>query len=205
MLEQAMEEANLSVEYMRNLRTTLEHNILLGNVPEIMEKIKKYGIIINVNAGMLRDVPENIKDYGEELRKFAMPLKTWINDGVRVSFEAAGTDFWTPIYTLVTRKIELRQPLGAPPSAGRGETVELLPEEGIDRVTGLKMATTWASEYMMAEDTVGTLEPGKYADFAVLEKDFFTIPIEEILDLQVIATGLNGEFVYDLYNLDNAN
>jgi hypothetical protein len=58
---------------------------------------------------------------------------------------------------------------------------------------------------MMAEDTVGTLEPGKYADFAVLEKDFFTIPIEEILDLQVIATGLNGEFVYDLYNLDNAN
>jgi predicted amidohydrolase YtcJ len=205
MLEQAMEEANLSVEYMRNLRTTLEHNILLGNVPEIMEKIKKYGIIINVNAGMLRDVPENIKDYGEELREFAMPLKTWINDGVRVSFEAAGTDFWTPIYTLVTRKIELRQPLGAPPSAGRGETVELLPEEGIDRVTGLKMATTWASEYMMAEDTVGTLEPGKYADFAVLEKDFFTIPIEEILDLQVIATGLNGEFVYDLYNLDNAN
>jgi predicted amidohydrolase YtcJ len=52
---------------------------------------------------------------------------------------------------------------------------------------------------------VGTLEPGKYADFAVLDKDFFTIPIEEILDLQVIATGLNGEFVYDLYNLDGAN
>ena len=205
MLEQAMEEANLSVEYMRSLRTTLEHNILLGNVPEIMDKIKQYGIMLNVNAGMLRDVPENIKDYGEDLRKFAMPVKTWINDGVRVTFEAAGMDFWNPIYMLVTRKIELRQPVGAPPSAGRGETVELLPEEGIDRVTGLKMATSWASEYMMAEDTVGTLEPGKYADFAVLEKDFFTIPIEEIRDLQVIATGLNGEFVYDLYNLDAAN
>jgi predicted amidohydrolase YtcJ len=31
----------------------------------------------------------------------------------------------------------------------------------------------------LAEDTVGTLEPGKYADFAVLEKDFFTSPVEE--------------------------
>ena len=67
------------------------------------------------------------------------------------------------------------------------------------------MATTWAAEYVLAEDTLGTLEPGKYADFAVLDKDFFAIPIEEIRDLQVIATGLNGEFVYDLYNLDGAN
>ena len=40
-----------SVEYIRNLRTTIEHNILLGNVPEIMDKIKEYGIIINVNHG----------------------------------------------------------------------------------------------------------------------------------------------------------
>ena len=72
-------------------------------------------------------------------------------------------------------------------------------------MTGLKMATIWASEYMMAEDTVGTLEPGKYADFAVLEKDFFTVPVEEILDMQVIATGLNGEFVYDLYRIGGGN
>ncbi len=59
---------------------------------------------------------------------------------------------------------------------GTEEWVELVPEEGIDRVTALKMVTTWASEYMLAEDTVGTLEPGKYADFAVLEEDFFSFP-----------------------------
>jgi predicted amidohydrolase YtcJ len=50
---------------------------------------------------------------------------------------------------------------------------------------------------MLAEDTLGTLEPGKYADFAVLDKDFFTIPIEEIRDLKVVMTGLNGKIVYD--------
>ena len=48
------------------------------------------------------------------------------------------------------------------------------------------MATTWASEYLLAEDTLGTLEPGEYADFAVLDQDYFTIPIDEILDLEVV-------------------
>jgi predicted amidohydrolase YtcJ len=205
MLEQAMKEANLSTEYMRNLRTTIEHNILLGNVPDVMEGIKKYGIIINVNTGMLSGVPDNIKVYGEELTPFAMPVKTWINDGIRVTFEASGTDFWTPIHTLVTREVQLRPQIGAPPvDEPMGKTV-LLPEEGIDRVTALKMATTWASEYMMAEDTVGTLEPGKYADFAVLEKDFFTSPVEEILDMKVIMTGLSGEVVFDRDQLAGGN
>jgi predicted amidohydrolase YtcJ len=194
MLEQAMEEANLSTEYMRDLRTTIEHNILLGNVPEIMDKIKQYGIMINVNMGMLRDIPENVKDYGPELEKFAMPVRTWMEDGHRVTFEASGTDFWTPIYSLVTRKI----PGGEDFLTERPvEVVEVLPQEGIDRVSALKMATTWASEYMMAEDTIGTLEPGKYADFAVLDKDFFTIPVDEIRDLKVVLTGLGGEIVYD--------
>jgi predicted amidohydrolase YtcJ len=205
MLEQAMEEGNYSVEYIRSLRTTLEHNILLGNVPDVMEGIKKYGIMINVNMGMLSGVPDNIKVYGEELRPFAMPVKTWINDGVRVTFEASGTDFWTPIHTLVTREVQLRPQIGAPPADGPLGKVVLLPEEGIDRVTALKMATTWASEYMMAEDTVGTLEPGKYADFAVLEKDFFTSPVEEIPDMKVIMTGLSGEVVFDRDQLAGGN
>jgi predicted amidohydrolase YtcJ len=192
MLEEAMKEGNFSVEYIRNLRTTIEHNQLLGNVPDVMAGIKKYGIIINVNPGMLRGVPDIIKAYGEPLRPFVMPVKTWINDGIRVTFEAAGSDFWTPIYQLVTRNI----------ARSGEEDVVLLPEEGIDRVTALKMATTWASEYMLAEDTLGTLEPGKYADFAVLDKDFFTIPIEEVRGgIPVVLTGLSGKIVHDRLRL----
>jgi len=68
---------------------------------------------------------------------------------------------------------------------------------GLSRSSPLvKMATTWASEYMMAEDTVGTLEPGKFADFAVLEKDFFTVPVEEVLNMKVVMTDLSGKIVY---------
>ncbi len=69
----------------------------------------------------------------------------------------------------------------------------------------LKMATTWASEYLLAEDTIGTLEPGKYADFAVLDKDLFRIPIEEVLDLEVVMTGLAGKIIHDRLGTAAAN
>jgi len=40
---------------VRDLRLTLEHNQVLGNVPDVMEAIKKYGIILNVNTGYLAE------------------------------------------------------------------------------------------------------------------------------------------------------
>jgi predicted amidohydrolase YtcJ len=195
MLEQAMEEGNFSLEYMRGLRTTLEHNILLGNVPDVIAGLKKFGVIINVNMGMLGGVPLNMKDYGPELEEFAMPVKTWIDEGIRVTFEGGGR--WDPIHTLITREVTVKD-FGVDPEPGEvPEVVVLLPDEAVDRVTALKMTTNWAAEYVMAEDTIGSLEPGKYADFAVLDRDFFTIPVDEILDIKVVATGLSGKLVYD--------
>jgi predicted amidohydrolase YtcJ len=193
MMEQAMKEGNYSVEYMRSLRSTVEHNQWLGTRPDVMAGIKKFGIIVNVNTGYMRELDHNLEDYGEQLRPFLMPVKTWINQGIRVTFEAQGLDFWRPIYRLVTREAVIYD------RAHRIEKGKMIlnRDEAVDRVTALKMATTWASEYMMAEDTVGTLEPGKFADFAVLDRDFFTIPVEDIPDLQVVMTGLGGEIVYD--------
>ncbi len=46
-------------------------------------------------------------------------------------------------------------------------------------------------------DTIGTLEPGKFADFAILDRDFFTIPVAEIPDIEVVLTGLGGKIIYD--------
>ena len=192
MVEEARKEGNYSVEYIRSLRMTLEHNGLLGVIPEVMEGIKKYGIILNVRTDHLGDVSENVKDYGDVLitKKFAMPVKTWINEGIRVTFEAPRLNPWLVINELVTRMI---------PTDGRGGTKlgPLLPDEAIDRVTALKMETTWASEYVLAEDTIGTLEPGKFADFVVLDKDFFTMPIEEVRNgVPIAMTGLGGRIVY---------
>ena len=196
MLEESMKEANYTLEYMRGLRTTLEHVHVLGNVPDVMAGIKKFGITLNVTPNLLATIPDNIKDYGEELLPFAAPVKTWLRQGIRVTFEASGSDFWSPIYDLVTRNIQVNR--------DSSERKPLLPEEAIDRVTALKMTTTWGAEYVLGEDTIGTLEPGKYADFAVLGKDYFTMPVEEILEsVPVVMTVINGQTVYDRYRLAN--
>ena len=188
MMEQAMKEGGYSVEYMKNLRSAVEHNQLLGVLPDVMEGFKKFGIIINVNTGYLREIPHNLRDYGEQIRPFIMPIKTWIDQGLRVTFEAQGTDFWRPIYRLVTREVV---------DSETQEKVVLNIDEAVDRVTALKMVTTWGSEYMMAEDTIGTLEAGKFADFVVLDRDFFTIPVAEVPDVKVVLTSLGGEIVFD--------
>ena len=188
MLDETREEGKFSVEYIKNLRPAIEHNQLLGSKPDVMAGIKKYGIILNINTGYLSGMPSIIKDYGPQLEEFVQPVKTWLDQGIRVTFEADGTNFWRPIYRLVTRKIQV---------SGQKDPVVLRPDQAIDRVTALKMGTTWASEYMMAEDTVGTLEVGKFADFDVLDKDFFTIPVAEIPSIKVLQVGLNGKIVAD--------
>ena len=67
MLDEVMEEGGYSLEYMRSLRPTLEHLQLLGNIPDIMAGIKKYGILLNPTPSYLGQLPETVRDYGEGL------------------------------------------------------------------------------------------------------------------------------------------
>lgn len=46
------------------------------------------------------------------------------------------------------------------------------------------------------EDVKGSIEPGKYADFVVLEKDILTCPIDEVKDMKVLMTAVGGKIVY---------
>jgi cytosine/adenosine deaminase-related metal-dependent hydrolase len=55
------------------------------------------------------------------------------------------------------------------------------------------MMTTWASHYLMKEKELGSLEVGKYADFVILNKDYFTIPEDQIPTAFPLATVLGGK------------
>ena len=56
--------------------------------------------------------------------------------------------------------------------------------------------TRWAAYAGFDEDLAGSIEPGKYADFIVLDRDIYTCPSEQIAETRVLLTVLGGEIVW---------
>ena len=56
--------------------------------------------------------------------------------------------------------------------------------------------TIWAAKSAFEENEKGSLEPGKAADFIVLDKDWMNCPINDVLKTTVLATFVNGEKVF---------
>lgn len=70
------------------------------------------------------------------------------------------------------------------------------PEQRMTRDEALKSITLWPAFAAFMEDDVGSLSPGKYADFVVLDQDLMRVPPELILATKVKSTWLGGERVY---------
>ena len=61
----------------------------------------------------------------------------------------------------------------------------------------MEIYTLHGARAMKMEDRIGSLEPGKLADFIVLEKNIFEIPIDEVADTRIRQTYFAGELVYE--------
>ncbi|MBX6332529.1 MAG: amidohydrolase, partial [Gemmatimonadaceae bacterium] len=70
------------------------------------------------------------------------------------------------------------------------------PEQKMTREEALKSMTIWPAYAAFQDSVMGSLSPGKYADFVVLDRDIMRIPVEEILATQVVATYVGGRAVY---------
>jgi predicted amidohydrolase YtcJ len=70
------------------------------------------------------------------------------------------------------------------------------PEERLTVEQAIRAQTIDAAWQLFADDVVGSLEVGKYADLVVLSADPRAVPAEDIADLVVRATYLAGRCVY---------
>jgi len=105
---------------------------------------------------------------------------------------ASGSDFpvelpnpFLGLYAAVTRKDREGLPAG-------GWYVD----QALTRAEALHSFTLAAAYAGHQEDRLGSLEPDKWADFILIDRDYFTIPASEIDDIVVLETWVGGERVY---------
>lgn len=115
--------------------------------------------------------------------------RTFLDQGTVI---AAGSDFpvelsnpFHGLYSAVTRQDHQGMPEGG-----------WYPNQRISREEALHGFTLGAAYAGHMEDVVGSLEPGKWADFLLIDRDYFTIPDTEIWQIQVMETWVAGEPVF---------
>jgi hypothetical protein len=204
-LEDAMKRnpGVLTLDYVRNSRHGFAHGTLTGAVPDVVEGWKKYNIYVPINLRRALAIePDNIRqNYGEPGWKFLGPVKTLLDMGVKVVAEAEigspdPTTYFKQMDVYVNREIETGLDAGRTVPAKFGEGEVFSPEEGVDRVVAMKLMTYRSAEFHMAEEKIGSLEVGKYADFAVIDKDYLSGPDTQVRDNKVLMTVLAGETRY---------
>ena len=69
-------------------------------------------------------------------------------------------------------------------------------ENSLTREEALRSITIWAAKASFEENEKGSLEPGKMADFVILDKDLMTSPPEDVLKTIIESVYIAGEKVY---------
>jgi predicted amidohydrolase YtcJ len=129
------------------------------------------------------------KIIGHERSKTSYAFRSLLDAGARLAF---GSDWFvapaTPlegIYAAVTRRtLDDNNPDG------------WIPGQKISVEEAIKAYTSDAAYASFEENIKGTLEPGKLADFVVLEKDITTIQPIEIREVKVLMTVVGGKTVF---------
>ena len=185
-IEEAMERSpEITLDYIRSLRLSMDHGGLYPR-PDQLPRIKNLGMFLGMgSAALSRSLPW-IEKYGfEKYQGWVMPTKRALDAGIKVAWEGEG-GVSNGLFSLMTPFITRKNRQG----------VIIAADQAIDRNTALKMATAWGSEYLLKEDELGSLEPGKYADFLILNQDYFTVPLEQLDRTYPLMTVMGGVIRY---------
>jgi predicted amidohydrolase YtcJ len=167
-------------------RLRLEH---VGAIrPDQLRRAADLGVTCSIFVAHIHYWGDVIVDglFGPERGSRWMPAGSAVATGMRISLH--NDPPVTPEEPL--RNISVAATRVAP--SGR----VLAPEERLTVEQAIRAQTIDAAWQLFADDIIGSLEVGKYADMVVLSADPRTVPPEQIADLDVCATFLAGRQVY---------
>lgn len=188
-IEKASASAGMTLAQIRAKRHVIDH-CTFNPTPQQIQRAKKLGIIWSCAPKYLMRAHRVMRDYGEAYaHNWVVPVKSILDAGGRAVFEQdhhEGAAPFIDLAVLVTRKDKDGRVWGG--------------KNAVDRKTALLMATRWAAEYVLREDRLGSLEPGKWADLVVLDKDYFTVADDDLSSIRGVLTMVGGKIVYDGMN-----
>lgn len=168
-----------------DLRWRIEHAQVVD--PKDIAMIGKYSIIPSIQVThATSDMGWAADRLGARRIKWGYAYKNLLDQN---GWLANGTDFpiehISPVLTFYAAVA--RQDIKGFPEKG------FQPENALSRTDALKSITIWAAKAGFQENSRGSIEKGKFADFVVLDKDLLNCPVKEIPAIKVVMTYVGGE------------
>ena len=178
----AMEAINKE-KPIRGLRWTFSH--LDQAQPQDLERMKRLNVYAQIHSRPTIQGGLMFKVHGD-LTYDMPPLRMIQDSGIPwgLGSDATAVTPSNPFYTLwwaVTGKM-----------IGGKQVLK----QTITREEALIAHTRSNAPFLFQEANLGSLTPGKYADLLVLDRDYLTIPSDEIKDIKPVLTMVGGKIVY---------
>ncbi len=153
-----------------------------------LERIARLGGGVAVQHRMAYQGEYFVERYGARAAEATPPVAKMLEMGVKVS---AGTD---------ATRVASYNPWVALSWLTTGKTIgglRITPERNtLDRETALRMLTENVTWFSNEEGKKGRIMPGQLADLAVLDRDYFDVPGDEIQDITSVLTIVGGRVVH---------
>jgi len=153
-----------------------------------VERTRDLGLGVTLQHALVYSLAGNMRTYwGDQRAADCTPARAWLDSKVVVG---AGTDSpvtnydpWQNIYGFATRDTDVAGVLG--------------PEHRISVAETLQAYTVGSATVLRMDDTIGSLAPGKAADFIGLDRDPLSVPVSEVRHTAVKRTIVGGEQVFE--------
>ncbi len=180
-----LEKVNQTIP-LDGLKWSLEHAETIS--PENIARVKKLGGGIALDAKMALHGDGFIKTYGREKALQTPRLGMLVDSGIPLAmttdaFRAATYNPWVALSWMVSGK-----------SVSGSEV--LASDNRLSRTEALRLFTSGAAWFMNTETEMAMIAPGNLADFAVLDRDYFSVPEDQIKSVSSVLTVMDGRVVF---------